>query len=280
MDVTYVEASDVVHERGAFSASEIEAIAVAARSGPAFKWLTGPQRSLLYLFAASTGFRAKESAAVRKGDFGPDQSFVRIAGQFTKNGKEALQPIPSFLRPALTEYVAGLGDEDFLWPGGWRQDDKGRWVEAGWISGKEAGQVLRRDAVRVGIVIGREGKEANGGRVLDFHSFRHSYVSALDRAGISEGLSKKLARASCRAILERYTHHEFEELAQAIEGMPALRLKEEPRSAWLPNRRMRRHMRIRSAVRPFVKTPVLRGLHAVGWAGLQDRPTQPNFKTC
>ena len=77
----------------------------------------------------------------------------------------------------------------------------------------------------MGIVIGRKGLEANGGRVLDFHSFRHSYVSALDRAGISEGLSRKLARASCRAILERYTHREFEELSAAIEGIPAIRLE-------------------------------------------------------
>ena len=98
-------------------------------------------------------------------------------------------------------------------------------MEAGWIAGKEAGELLRKDAAPVGIVIGRKGQEANGGRVLDFHSFRHSYISALDRAGISEGLSRKLARASCRAILERYTHREFEELSAAIEGIPAIRLE-------------------------------------------------------
>jgi hypothetical protein len=97
-------------------------------------------------------------------------------------------------------------------------------VEAGWIAGKSAGEFLRKDGARVGIVIGRKGQEANGGRVLDFHSFRHSYVSALDRAGISEGLSRKLARASCRAILERYTHREFEELCTAVEAIPALKL--------------------------------------------------------
>ena len=117
--MSYVEAADVVHGRGAFHPEEIEAIAGAAKSGPAFKWLTGPQRQVLYLFAASSGFRAKEWAAVRKGDFGPELAFVRIPGTFTKNGKNAVQPIPSFLRPALTEHVAGLSDDDFLWPGGW-----------------------------------------------------------------------------------------------------------------------------------------------------------------
>jgi hypothetical protein len=46
---------------------------------------------------------------------------------------------------------------------GWQQDGQGRWVEAGWIAGKEAGESLRRDAGKMGIVIGREGEEANGG---------------------------------------------------------------------------------------------------------------------
>src|SRR5262249_38297792 len=157
--------------RGAFRHQEIEAIAAAARGGPTLRGLTGDRRALLYFFAASTGLRAKECAAVRKGDFGPELAFVRVGGEFTKNGKEAVQRIPSFLRPALAEATVPLADGDFLWPGGWVQDKKGRWVEARWVSGKGAGEFLRRDAARAGILIGREGKESNGGRVLDFHSF-------------------------------------------------------------------------------------------------------------
>lgn len=224
LEATHVDASDVVHDRGAFSVEEIEAIVAAARTAPLYRGLTGQQRSLLYGFAAISGFRAKECAAVRKRDLASDLSVVRIAGLFTKNDKEAVQPIPSFFRPSLAAYVADMADEVFLWPGGWEQDEQGRWVEAGWIAGKEAGEFLRKDAAKVGIVIGRKGRHANGGRVLDFHSFRHSYVSSLDRAGISEGLSRKLARASCRAILERYTHRELTELASAVEGIPVIRL--------------------------------------------------------
>ena len=37
-----------------------------------------------------------------------------------------------------------------------------------------------------------------------------------------EGLSRKLARASSRAILERYTHREFGELAGAVEALPPI----------------------------------------------------------
>lgn len=204
--MTHVDSADVVHDRGAFRPEEIEAIAGAACRGPSYRGLAGDRHALLYLFAASTGLRARECAAVRRGDFAPGLALVKVASGFTKNGKEAVQPIPSFLRPLLAEAVQSLTDEDFLWPGGWKRDERGRWAPAGWVAGKDAGALLRRDAARVGIVIGRSGREANEGRVLDFHSFRHSYVSALDRAGLSEGLSRKLARASSRAILERYTH--------------------------------------------------------------------------
>jgi integrase len=224
LEVTHVDAADVVHCRGAFRTEEIEAIVSAARQGLVYRGLTGQQRAYLYIFSASTGLRAKECASVRKGDFGPELTCLSISGRFTKNDQPVRQPVPSFIRPALAEYLTGLDDEDFLWPGGWKQDGQGGWTEAGWIAGKEAGEFLRKDAAQVGIVIGRKGQEANGGRVLDFHSFRHSYVSALDRAGVSEGLSRKLARASCRAILERYTHREFTELAAATERIPAIRL--------------------------------------------------------
>jgi hypothetical protein len=56
----------VVHDRGAFRPEEIEAIAAAARGAPTFRGLSGERRALLYLFASSSGFRAKECAAVRK----------------------------------------------------------------------------------------------------------------------------------------------------------------------------------------------------------------------
>ena len=196
----------------------IEATAVVARGGPAIRSVAGGRRALLYLLAASTGLRAKECSLARRADFGPGLAQVRVAGEFTKNGKEAVQPIPSFLRPALAAAVAGLADGDFLRPGGWRKYERSRWAEEGWVAGKRGGRLPPRGAAWAGIAIGRSGMEANGGHVLDFHSFRHSDVSSLDRAGLSEGL----ARAASRAILERYTHREFGELAAVVESLPTI----------------------------------------------------------
>ena len=162
------------------------------------------------------------ASAARSAGRIPGLALIRMAGEFTKNGEETVQPIPSSLRPLLAQAVQSLADEDFLWPGGWKRDERGRWDPAGWVAGKDASDLSRRDEARVGIATGRSRREANEGRVLDFHSFRHSSASALDRAGLSEGLSRKLTRASSRAILKRYTHREFGKLAAAVGSLPAI----------------------------------------------------------
>ena len=89
------------------------------------------------------------------------------------------------------------------------------------MAGKEAGVFLRRDAARAGIVIRRAGREANGGRVLDFHSSGAVDVSALDRAGLSEGLSSNW-RGRRAGRFWSVTDREFAELADAIESLPAI----------------------------------------------------------
>jgi integrase len=221
LKLTFVGEGDTVHDRTAFTLEQLQQIVNAARSGPVRLGLTGEQRATLYLTAAYSGLRAGEVGAVRKQDFTDGMAHVKVAGMFTKNKQEALQPVPSFLRPILATYVANLQDGDFLFLGGWQQVG-GKWETAGWVKGKSAGEFLRYDAAKVGIVIGRKGKEQNGG-VLDFHSLRHFYGTICDQAGISDGLRRKLHRASTQKLLDRYTHPELAELTAAVEELPAIR---------------------------------------------------------
>lgn len=220
LDVTYVDPErDIVHNRSELTIEQVNLLIAAASEGRTYAGLTGRQRAALYAFAASSGFRARECAAVRRCDFGEDFRFVTLSGQFTKNLKRATVPIPSAIRQALIDYTADLSPEEFLWPGGWTKDGE-NWVEAGWIKDRRAGEILREDATKVGIVIGRKGKEANAGKVVyDFHSLRHTYISNLERAGISEGMKKQLARATA-GIVERDTHRELGQLSEVAERIP------------------------------------------------------------
>jgi hypothetical protein len=147
-------------------------------------------------------------------------ALVKVAGMFTKNKQEAVQPVPIFLRPILATYVANLRDGDFLFPGGWQQAG-GKWETAGWVKGKSASEFLRYDAARVGIVIGRKGKEQNHG-VLDFRGLWNFYGTVCDQAGISDGLRRKLHRASTQKLLDRYTHCALADLTAAVEELPAI----------------------------------------------------------
>lgn len=220
LDVTYVDQErNVVHTRSEFTRDEMSRIIRVATGATPLAGLTGRQRALLYAFAASTGFRARECAAIRRQDFTEDFAFVTLSGLFTKNRKRATLPIPPSLREVLAEYAAKLAPDALLWPGGWEQNQKKEWVPAGWIKDSRAGEFLRADAALVGIVIGRKGKESNGGRVLDFHSFRHTYISNLERADVTDGLRGQLSRATAQ-VVERYTHRELGRLSEVAERLP------------------------------------------------------------
>jgi integrase len=220
LDVTYVdEERDVVHTRSEFTLEELSRIILAATGATPLAGLTGRQRALLYAFAASTGLRARECAAIQRQDFTEDFAFVTLSGLFTKNRKRATLPIPPRLREILAEYVTKLAPDEFLWPGGWEQNEKLEWVPVGWIKDSRAGDFLRADAALVGIIIGRKGKESNGGRVLDFHSLRHTYISNLERADVTDGLRGQLSRATAQ-VVERYTHRELGRLSEVAERLP------------------------------------------------------------
>lgn len=220
LDVTFVNPElDVVHSRSEFTMAEVNAIIAAATENPTtVAGFSGKTRAVLYLTASVTGYRARELAALTRQDFAPDFSSVTLSGQFTKNAKRATTPIPATVRPVLAEFTATLAPTDHLWPGGWKKDGE-KWVATGWIRDRRGADFLRADAAKVGIVIGRKGKAANGGRVLDFHSFRHFYISNLDRSDAGDGLKGELARAT-PGVAERYTHRDLTRLAAVVERLP------------------------------------------------------------
>src|SRR5262249_40583960 len=63
----------------------------------------------------------------------------------------------------------------------------------------------------------------SGGRYLDFHALRHSYISHLVQSGASAKTCQTLARHSTVTLtLDRYAHAGIYDLAAALEALPPL----------------------------------------------------------
>jgi integrase len=60
---------------------------------------------------------------------------------------------------------------------------------------------------------------------LTFHSLRHSFISAMANAGVSQEIRQKLTGHASAEMNAIYTHHELAPLRAAVEKLPALGIK-------------------------------------------------------
>ncbi len=106
---SYNAAKDRRLVRRALSDGELTALLhVAHESGPVLG-MAGPNRAMLYALAVGTGLRASELASLRPESFRLDDAppVVVVACAYTKNRKEARQPLPPSLVEPLRQWLAG-----------------------------------------------------------------------------------------------------------------------------------------------------------------------------
>jgi integrase len=66
-----------------------------------------------------------------------------------------------------------------------------------------------------------------GGRVVDFHALRHTYITRLVRSGVAPAVAKSLARHSTIVLtMDHYTHTLIEDARAALDRLPAIGLAE------------------------------------------------------
>lgn len=164
----------------------------------------GRERSLLYAFAAATGFRESEISAlkVRNVHLG-SAPCVRLSGKETKNGKDACIPLASDLATALGSWIADTerGPDDRLFR------------VAGFCSLMRA---WRKDLRAAGIPY----RDAEG-RVFDFHSLRKCLGTYLRMANIDPATSMKMMRHSdIRLTMEIYNDDTLLEMAPVAAMLP------------------------------------------------------------
>ncbi len=197
---------DVRRERRALDAGELRAVLSAALASPvAYGTLAGADRFHLYLTAMCTGLRAGELASLSPGSFdlAAEPPTVTVPAAYSKNRRTSVQPLPPDVAEALGAYLAGRPAGAKMWPGPW------------W---ETAAEMFRRDLTAAGVEF-----RDDAGRVADFHSLRHSFITLLQRGGVHPKLAQELARHSdIRLTMGVYTHARLHDLAGAVDGLPLL----------------------------------------------------------
>jgi integrase len=198
--------TDPRHKRRAMPQRELQnLLATTGRSDAVVMGLTGLDRQMLYGLAMTTGFRASElgSLAIRNFDLDASPPTATVQAAYSKNRRVAVQPLPLDVTKMLRRYLGTRPTDLRVWPGDWS---------------KNAAKMLRADLLAAGIPY----RDADG-RVADFHALRHSYITLLERSGVSPKLAQELARHSdIRLTMNVYTHAALYDLGAAVEGLPTL----------------------------------------------------------
>lgn len=158
--------------------------------------ISGPDRVVLYRLAMGTGFRDKELRNLTPEDFNLIDGYVTCRAAYTKNRREAVQPIAESLSKILADWVNKKtpGCPVFKLP-------------------YTSSRMLRRDLARAGI----PHKTVDG--VVDMHALRHTYISGLIARGADPKTVQILARHSTITLtIDRYSHTDEARKREALEG--------------------------------------------------------------
>ena len=219
-------ATDRRHDRRAFETDELRQLLQTTASGPVCYGMKPADRAMLYKLATMTGLRACElrSLSPASFDLADDPPAVTVAAAYSKRRRKDVQPIPTMLVSELRKYLKGRDPSlpvfDLPHPCSivrmLRTDLRlalARWIRA-------AQDRSERRARRAG---GFLRYRDDAGRVLDFHSLRHTFISNLALGGVHPKDAQTLARhSSITLTLDRYTHTARGKVAKALDALPDL----------------------------------------------------------
>ena len=218
--------TDIRRERRALSPDELERLIKAAQTSKRkIAGFGGRDRAMLYRVAAFTGLRAQELASLTAHSFDLEANppTVRVEACYSKHRRTDVLPLEEDLVRCLREHLAGCNGQP-LWPGQWyrkaarmlRKDlDAARktWIEEV-PPGQEREKQENSDYLR---------DKDRDGRVADFHSLRHGFITYLVTANVPPKVAQTLARHSTITLtMDRYAHLGVGDLVDALKRLPAI----------------------------------------------------------
>ena len=243
--------TDVRRERRAMSAEEFALLIEGTRGGEPFRELSGADRTALYIVAGNTGLRASELASLTAGSFDltSDPPTVTVEAAYSKHRRRDTLPLRADLVVLLRPLLSGINDKTPSTPQNRRQpvlDSKAGAGGSGtlranvwpgtWVS--RSAEMLRNDlaaaraawidkAPTAAELIDRFKSHTlkytnDDGRVADFHSLRHGFISNLARAGVHPKEAQLARHSTITLTMDRYTHVGITDLTagQRLPGLP------------------------------------------------------------
>ncbi len=226
--------ADRRHDRRALSTEEFHRLVEAARKGKHVEGLPGPDRAMLYILAAWTGFRKSEISSLTRQSLrlDDDPPTATIEARHSKHRRKDTLVLHTELARQLREWLAAKPCQDplqLLFPISklvprcperrthkMMERDLAT-ARTNWLDEAETAE-QRRDRVKTDFLCYRD----HQGLFADFHSMRHLFITNLERAGISPKMAQTLARHSdIRLTLGVYTHIEIHDCTLAIQSLPA-----------------------------------------------------------
>ena len=225
--------TDRRHDRRALSAEEFALLIEAAKGGPVIEAIPGPDRAMMYVFAAWTGFRKGEigSLTLRSLEFDADPATATVAACYSKRRRRDTQILHPEVVRRLKEWLAtkpNLGLDVPLFPisgrvpgGTERKTHKMMRLDleaarTAWIKEAKVSEV-RKAREETDFLAYQD----DSGLFADFHSNRHLFITSLERAKVSPKMAQTLARHSdVRLTLGIYTHVGLHDRTAAIASLP------------------------------------------------------------
>ena len=147
------------------------------------------------------GLRASELASLTPASFALSESpTVRCRAAYTKNGQDALLPLPPSLVAPLRAFLADKRDDKPVWGKEWP---------------KHAARTIRKDEQDAGVAY----KTADG--FADFHSLRHLFITSLFRVGVHPRTAQVLARHSTIVLTMAIYTKPGNEAVEAVGRLPS-----------------------------------------------------------
>lgn len=197
-------ALDRRRERKTSTSEELSKLQKAAKKGDKVLEMTGLDRAMLYHLAVETGLRWSELCSLTPSNFSleTDPPTVRFEAGYSKHRCEDVLPLRPNTAAELSTYLAGKMPKARAFP----------------LQRYRGAEMLRKDleAAKIDYI-----DESN--RFVDFHSLRHTFITALARSGVHPKTAQSLARHSTITLtMDNYSHTVLEDQTEAISRLPDL----------------------------------------------------------